>query len=86
MNSELDRLEREGLLRKTHYSEWAAPIVVVPKRNGKLRLCGDFKVTINPALNVDQYPLPRLEDIFATLVGGQQFTTLDLSQAYSQLE
>lgn len=36
-------------------------------------------------LDVDQYPLPKPDDIFATLAGGQLFTTLDLSHAYNQL-
>jgi len=85
VEQELDRLESEGVLEKTCYSEWAAPIVAVPKRDGRIRLCGDYKVTINPVLDVDQYPLPRPEDIFASLTGGQKFTTLDLSHAYNQL-
>ena len=85
VEQELDRLERDGVLERTHYSEWAAPIVAVPKADGKIRLCGDYKVTINPVLDVDQYPLPKPEDIFATLSGGQHFTTLDLTHAYNQL-
>ena len=85
VESELDRLEQEGVLEKTHFSEWAAPTVVVPKPDGRLRLCGDYKVTINPMLDVDQYPLPRPDDIFASLAGGQQFSTLDLAHAYNQL-
>jgi len=85
VENELDRLENEGVLEKTTYSEWAAPIVAVPKRDGRLRLCGDYKVTVNPVLDVDQYPLPKPDDIFATLSGGQKYTTLDLSHAYNQL-
>ena len=85
VENELDRLESSGILEKVSYSEWAAPIVVVPKKDGKIRLCGDYKVTVNSALEVDQYPLPRPDDLFATLAGGNKFTTLDLSQAYLQL-
>ena len=44
----------------------------------------DFKVIVSPVLKVDQYPLPKIEDIFAKLTG-QQFTKLDLIQAYLQL-
>ena len=42
-------------------------------------------MTVNGALDVDQYPLPKPTDLFATLAGGQTFTKLDLSQAYQQL-
>ena len=86
IEDKLDRLEREGVLEKVTFSEWATPIVAVPKSDGKVRLCGDFKVTVNPQLKVDQYPLPKAEDLFAMLAGGKRFTKLDLSQAYLQLE
>ncbi len=82
VNIELDRLEEAGVIEKTMYSEWAAPIVAVPKRGGRLHLCGDYKVMIN---HIDQYPLPKQEDIFAMLAGGQKFTTLDLAHTYNQL-
>ena len=42
-------------------------------------------MTVNQALEVDQYPLPKPDDLFATLAGGEKFTKLDLSQAYQQL-
>ncbi len=85
IEEELDSLERSGAIEKVSHSRWAAPIVAVPKKNGKLRICGDYKVTINPVLIVDQYPLPTPEQLFSTLTGGTKFTTLDLSQAYQQL-
>ena len=47
---------------------------------------GDYKSTINDALEVDQHPLPRSDDLFATLTGGEKITVLDLSQAYQQMK
>ena len=85
VEKELDRLEQDGVIKKVDHSEWAAPIVVVPKGDGRIRICGDYKVTVNSVLDVDQYPLPKPEDLFASLVGGQKFSKLDLSQAYQQI-
>ena len=50
-----------GVLEKINHSEWAAPIVPIPKADGSIRICGDCKVTFNPALQVDQFPMPRLK-------------------------
>ena len=86
VEAELRRLEEDGILSKVEYSEWATPIVPVVKRNGSVRVCGDFKVSVNPVLLAEQYPLPRIEDIFANLAGGKHFSKLDLRQAYHQLE
>ena len=61
------------------------PIVVVPKKGRRFRVCGDCKVMINQAMEIDQYPLPKLSNLFATLSGGKSFSKLDLSQAYQQL-
>lgn len=86
IEDELDRLEGEGIVEKVTHSEWATPIVAVPKPDGRVRLCGDFKVTVNQSLSIEQYPLPKVEDLFATLAGGKKFTKLDLTQAYLQFE
>ena len=67
-------------------TNWAAPIVPVVKSDGKsLRICGDFKLTVNQASKLDRYPIPKVEGLFAKLAGGKAFTTLDMSQVYQQL-
>ena len=60
IEKELDRLESEDILEKISYSEWAAPVVPALKAEGTIRLCGDYKVTINSQLEVDQYPLLKV--------------------------
>ena len=50
-----------------------------------VRICGDFRITINPVSKLNRYPLPRVEDLFTTLAEGKVFTKLDLTQAYQQL-
>lgn len=81
---ELDRLQGEGVIYKVDRSDYGTPIVPVVKSNGDIRICGDYKVTINPRLKDFHYPLPRIEDLFATLGGGVLFTKLDLSNAFQQ--
>lgn len=86
VESEIQSQVDAGLLVKVNQSEWATPIVVVPKRDGKVRICGDYKVTVNPALMVDEHPLPTIEELFSSMSGGVKFTKIDLSRAYLQLE
>ena len=78
IEDELDYSEREGIIQKVSHSEWATPIIAMPKHDSRICLCGDFKVTVNQALSVDQYPLPEVDDLLATLAGGKRFTKLDL--------
>ena len=85
VGKELDRLEEAGVLRKVDHAEWAVPIVPVPKSDGAIRICGDYKVTVNPSLIIDQYPLPKPSDLLTCLTGGQRFTKLDLTAAYQQM-
>ena len=82
---ELERLQSLGIIEPVASSEWAALIVAVPKKNRSIRICGDYKVTINPSLDVDQFPLPKPEKLFASVSRGTKFTKLDLSQAYQQM-
>ena len=86
IETEIKWLEAEGIIEKVPHSKWAAPIVSidsVPKGNGKIRICEDYKVTVTQSLQVDQYTLPKLEDLFASLAGGAKFSIICLIQAYS---
>ena len=86
VEEEIDRLVSDGILEPVEYADWAAPVVAVLKSDRKsIRLCGDFRMTVNPVAKLHRHPIPRVEDLFATLQGGKKFTKLDLSQAYQQL-
>ena len=71
-------------MEKIKFSEWATPVVVVTKK----QLCEIVQGLSDYPQSSDgcgAIPLPRSEEIFATLVGGKYFSVLDLSNAYQQL-
>ncbi|XP_054281209.1 uncharacterized protein K02A2.6-like [Macrosteles quadrilineatus] len=84
VESELDRMVQEDVAYRVTNSQWSTPLVVVPKPNG-VRLCADYKITLNQCIEMEHYPLPQAQDIFATLGGCSVFSCLDLSNAYQQL-
>ena len=85
VEEELERLQAEGTVEPVQFAEWAAPIVPIVKEDKSIRICGDYKVTVNQAVKLDNYPIPKAEDLFATLNGGDKFSKLDMSQAYQQI-
>lgn len=85
VEKELERLQLQGIIEPVKFSDWAAPIVPVLKKDGGIRICGDYKLTVNRAAKVDTYPLPRIEDLFTSLAGGKTFSKLDLAHAYQQV-
>jgi hypothetical protein len=82
----LEKEEKDGILKPVDFSQWASPIVTVLKPDGSVRLCADFKITINSELQVHSHPFPTVQDIFAKLHGGEKFTKLDMSRTYNQIE
>lgn len=85
LDNEIDRLLSEGIIVPVTHSDWAAPVVPVVKTDRKIRLCGDYKITVNKCATNESYPLPKIEDLYAKLSGGKLFTSLDLRHAYEQL-
>lgn len=86
VEDELVRLSDLGILVPVNFSEYATPIVPVLKSNGQVKIAGDFSCTLNKILNIDKYPLPRIEEVFAKIGGGLQYSKLDLSNAYNQFK
>ena len=86
MSEELERLEQSGIITPIEFSNYAAPIVVVRKANGTIRICGDYSTGLNDSLHPHEYPIPTPEQIFASLANTRLFTQLDLSDAYLQVE
>lgn len=70
VENELERLEKNGIIKLVDTNPWATPIVPVIKNDGSVRLCGDYKITLNKFLEQDKHPMPRIDEIFNSLRGG----------------
>ena len=66
-------------------SPWASPIVLVPKKDGNVSFCIDYR-KVNAVTRRDAYPLPRMDDTLDTLAGAKWFSTLDMVSGYWQVE
>ncbi|XP_055680279.1 uncharacterized protein K02A2.6-like [Lutzomyia longipalpis] len=84
VEEEIDRLVSQGVLEPVQFSEWATPIVTVRKPDGSIRICGDYRATVNPATKTNAYPLPTVDELLAG-ASGKIFSKIDLTQAYQQL-
>ena len=85
VEAKLAYLQSKGIISPVKHSTWAAPIVPVIKKDGKVRKCRDYKLTINQAAPTETYSLPLIEELLITISGGRYFSKLDLQDAYLQL-
>jgi len=85
VEDEYNRLERDGIIRKVEFSDWATPMVNVSKSDGSTPSCGNYAITVHPHFNIPCYPILLPGDVFHKLRGGQKYTKLDLTNAYQQL-
>ena len=82
-NAELDFLEKNNVIQKVNTSEWAHPMVIVPRAQGKkVRLCGDFKAGINRVIRVDDHPLKIIRHALDNIGNGMRFSKLDIFSAF----
>ena len=76
VEAQIDKMEKEGIVKSVSFSHWVSPIVIVPKPCGNIRICGDYKRTINPVIKNDTYPQPTPEELFSNIQGGKKFSKL----------
>lgn len=84
---ELDKWLEQGIAEKVppgHFSGWGTPLVPIPKKDG-VRLCADYRITVNPQLQPLKYPMRTPEELFAS-IRGKMFCKLDCRNAYLQCE
>ena len=79
----VDQLLANKIIEETH-SPWNAPIVLVAKKNGDIRMCVDYR-KLNSITKRPIFPIPSSQQIFDSLSGAKYFSTLDLSQGYHQI-
>ena len=80
---EVEKMLQAGVIEPSQ-SAWASPVVMVPKPDGTLRFCVDYR-RLNAMTARDSYPLPRMDECIDSLGLAQIFTTLDCNAGYWQL-
>jgi transposase InsO family protein len=83
LKSQIDELLEKGLIRPST-SAWASSILFVPKKDGGLRMCIDYRA-LNKATIRNNYPLPRIDEVWDQIGGAKYFSTLDLRSGYNQI-
>jgi hypothetical protein len=84
VKEEIDKLLKAGFIYSVPYSEWVSPIVMVPKKNGKVRICQDFR-KLNAATKKDYFPLPFTDSILDAVAGHECYSFLDGFSGYNQV-
>nr|XP_029733914.1 uncharacterized protein K02A2.6-like [Aedes albopictus] len=83
--AEIDKKLASGFYEKVDYSEWASPTHIVMKKNGSIRITGNYKPTVNPRMIIDEHPIPKVETLFNRMKGATLFCHLDVTDAYTHL-
>jgi hypothetical protein len=84
IKQDIDKLLATRFIQSMEEATWLSPIVVVPKKNGKLIICIDFK-KLNVATKKDPYPLPFTNEVLNIVVGYEAYFFLDGYLGYHQI-
>ena len=83
LKAQLEELLSKGFIQSS-ISPWGAPVLFVKKKDGSLRLCIDYR-KLNRVTIPNQYPLPRIDELFDQLQGYRVYSKIDLRSGYHQL-
>ncbi|GBM22092.1 Uncharacterized protein K02A2.6, partial [Araneus ventricosus] len=86
VDKELDSLEAAGIISKSITSDWGSLLVVIPKGDGTVRLCVDYKAGVNDLLMNVNYPIKKIDEVLHSLRDSKYFCKLDLFKAYLHLQ
>ena len=84
VKEEINQLLRVGFIQSVKLATWLSPIVVVPKKNGKIRVCVDYR-KLNAATLTDAFPLPFTDDVLDAMAGHEVYSFLDGFSGYNQI-
>ena len=85
MKTELQKLLNVGFIYPISDSQWVSPLVVLPKKNGKWRICVDYR-ELNKETQKDHFPLPFIDQVLDNLSGKKYFSFLDGFSGYNQIQ
>ena len=85
MKEELQKQLDVGLIYPILDSEWVSPLVLVPKKNGKWRICVDYR-EVNKYIKKEHFPVPFIDQVLDGLVGKKFFFFLDVFSGYNQIQ
>jgi hypothetical protein len=83
IKTEVESMLKQCIIRPSQ-SPWSSPVTLVPKKDGTVRFCIDFR-RLNTVTIKDRHPLPLIQDVFDQMGGAKLFTTLDLKSGYWQV-
>jgi len=85
VKAELQKLLDVNIIYPISYSKWVSPLMVVPKKSWKWRICVDYR-ELNKATQKDHFPLPFTDQVLDTLAGKKFFSLLDGFNGYNQIQ
>ena len=84
VKAELEKLLQAGFIKPVEITDWVSPMVIVKKKNGKLRVCIDYR-KLNQSTQKDHFPLPFINTILEEVAGHELYTFMDGYSGYNQI-